>query len=238
MALGAFPGYRPTGSTSFPMGSDLTIPPLRDLVGPRNSPQRKHKGIVGEGPRSAKCPVWLDSGCSNRRGHPTGASGRVRSYRGSARLRCAESNFWFRCYRNPGFHMTAPARTCTVVSHVPCSLPRVANRCRYREGQSFGASSLLSRQEHRYSRGDDRERIARARQAAEALFSVKPPVSVPSVADAAADQSSRKPRVLRVTSPPPTGVEEPKASRSALNPLSRRRRLQFRQRNSGASAPG
>ena len=77
---------------------------------------------------------------------------------------------------------------------------------------------LLSRQEHRYSRGDDRERITRARQAAEALFRVKPPVSVPSVADAAADQSSRKPRVLRVTSPPPTGVEEPKASVS-LEPL-------------------
>jgi hypothetical protein len=77
---------------------------------------------------------------------------------------------------------------------------------------------LLSRQEHRYSRGGDRERITRARQAAEALFTVKPPVSVPSVADAAADQSSRKPRVLRVTSPPPTGVEEPKASVS-LEPL-------------------
>jgi len=70
---------------------------------------------------------------------------------------------------------------------------------------------LLSRQEHRYSRGD-RERITRARQAAEALFTAKPPVSVPSVEDAAADQSSRKPRVLRVTSPPPTRVAEVKAS--------------------------
>jgi hypothetical protein len=70
---------------------------------------------------------------------------------------------------------------------------------------------LLSRQEHRYSRGD-RERITRARQAAEALFTAKPPVSVPSVQDTAADQSSRKPRVLRVTSPPPTSVEELKAS--------------------------
>ena len=77
---------------------------------------------------------------------------------------------------------------------------------------------MLSRQEHRYSLRDDHERITRARQAAEALFSVKPPVSVPSVADAAQDQSSRKPRVLRVTSPPPTGVEEPKASVS-LEPL-------------------
>jgi hypothetical protein len=70
---------------------------------------------------------------------------------------------------------------------------------------------LLSRQEHRYS-GADRARITRARQAAEALFTAKPAVSVPSVADTAADQSSRKPRVLRVTSPPPTGVEPLKAS--------------------------
>jgi hypothetical protein len=70
---------------------------------------------------------------------------------------------------------------------------------------------LLSRDEHRYSRGD-RERITRARQAAEALFTAKPPVSVPSVADTVADQSPRKPRVLRVTAPPPTGVAELKAS--------------------------
>jgi len=69
---------------------------------------------------------------------------------------------------------------------------------------------LLSRQEHRYSRGD-RERITRARQAAEALFTGKPPVSAPSVEDKAADQSPRKPRVLRVTSPPPTDIEELKA---------------------------
>jgi hypothetical protein len=50
--------------------------------------------------------------------------------------------------------------------------------------------------------------MTRARQAAEALFTVKPPVSVASVAD----QSPRKPRVLRVISPPPTCVEEVKAS--------------------------
>jgi hypothetical protein len=70
---------------------------------------------------------------------------------------------------------------------------------------------LLSRREHRYSR-DDRERVTRARQAAEALFRAKSPVSVPSVQDTAADQSSRKPRVLGVTSRPPTGIEELKAS--------------------------
>jgi hypothetical protein len=79
---------------------------------------------------------------------------------------------------------------------------------------------LLSRQEHTYSRGDDRERITRARQAAEALFTTKPPVSVPSVPNtAAADQSPRTPRVLRVTSAPPTRVEKVKASVS-LEPAS------------------
>ena len=69
---------------------------------------------------------------------------------------------------------------------------------------------MLSRHNHTHSRGDDRERITRARQAAEALFSAKPPVSGPSVPDTAADQSPRKPRVLRVTSLPPAGVEDVK----------------------------
>jgi len=61
---------------------------------------------------------------------------------------------------------------------------------------------LLSRQQQPYPRGDDRERITRARQAAEALFTSKPPVSGPSVSDSPpADQSARKPRVLRILSP-------------------------------------
>jgi hypothetical protein len=52
-------------------------------------------------------------------------------------------------------------------------------------------------------RGDDRERITRARQAAEALFTSKPPVSEPSVPEfpTPTDQSARKPRVLRIISP-------------------------------------
>ena len=78
---------------------------------------------------------------------------------------------------------------------------------------------MLDRQEDRYSRGHDRERISRARLAAEALFTAKPPVNVPSIADPPADHSPRKPRVLRVTSPPPTRVAEVKASVS-LEPKS------------------
>ena len=61
---------------------------------------------------------------------------------------------------------------------------------------------MLSRQQQPHPRGDDRERITRARQAAEALFTAKPPVSEPSVPDSAlSDQSARKPRVLRIVSP-------------------------------------
>jgi hypothetical protein len=60
---------------------------------------------------------------------------------------------------------------------------------------------LFSRQQQIQPRGDNREQIARARQAAEALFRSKPPVSEPSVpASAPADRSARKPRVLRITS--------------------------------------
>ena len=62
---------------------------------------------------------------------------------------------------------------------------------------------LFSRQQQQIQpRGDDREQITRARQAAEALFRSKPPVSEPSLpASAPADQSARKPRVLRIISP-------------------------------------
>ena len=70
----------------------------------------------------------------------------------------------------------------------------------------------MSQHDHTHSRGDDRERITRARQAAEALFTAKSPVSGPSVPDTAGIQSPRKPRVLRVISPPPAGVEEVKDS--------------------------
>jgi hypothetical protein len=61
---------------------------------------------------------------------------------------------------------------------------------------------LFSRQQQIQPRGDDREQITRARQAAEALFRSTPPVRGPSVpASAGADQSARKPRVLRIISP-------------------------------------
>lgn len=61
---------------------------------------------------------------------------------------------------------------------------------------------MLSRQQQPDHRGDDRERISRARQAAEALFTLKPPVSPPAVQQIApAGPSARKPRVLRIIPP-------------------------------------
>ena len=77
-------------------------------------------------------------------------------------------------------------------------------------GPIIGSAIFVSQQDHTHSRGDDRERITRARQAAEALFEAKRPVSGPSVPGTAADQP-RQPRVLRVTSPP-AGIDGVKTS--------------------------
>jgi hypothetical protein len=67
----------------------------------------------------------------------------------------------------------------------------------------FSEQILLSRQQQPDPRNDDHERITRARQAAEALFTSKPPVSGPSVPNSApANQPTRKPRVLQIISQP------------------------------------
>jgi hypothetical protein len=74
---------------------------------------------------------------------------------------------------------------------------------------------LLSLSHQPQPRGDDRERITRARQAAEALFTSKPPVSELPGSEPLppAEEPTRKPRVLRIISPtaPVThkGVEPP-----------------------------
>ena len=71
---------------------------------------------------------------------------------------------------------------------------------------------ILLRRPQPYPRGDDRERITRACQAAEALFTAKPPVSAPSVPDTPpADRVARKPRVLGIVPTAPSRDEEVKA---------------------------
>jgi hypothetical protein len=72
--------------------------------------------------------------------------------------------------------------------------------------------TLRSRQQQQFHRGDDRERTTRIRQAAEALFITKPPVSTPSVPDnPPTNQSARKPRMLRIISPSPVHHDEPES---------------------------
>jgi hypothetical protein len=86
---------------------------------------------------------------------------------------------------------------------------------------------LLSRQQPHF-RGDDRERITRARQAAEALFTAKPAVSTPAVPNnPPADQSVREPRVLRITSPAPARHDEPESPVTSAPPSREIPRSQF-----------
>jgi hypothetical protein len=69
---------------------------------------------------------------------------------------------------------------------------------------------LNHRQQQQPPHGDDRERITSARQAAEALFTPKPPPIDLSTSDPApsAERPARKPRVLSILSPPPVRNEE------------------------------
>ena len=87
-------------------------------------------------------------------------------------------------------------------------LPELTNRP-FVSGINHSEQILLSRQHQQHPRGDDRGRITRARQAAEALFASKPPVSGPSVPDSPpADQSARKPRVLAIAPAAPVRLEK------------------------------
>jgi hypothetical protein len=88
---------------------------------------------------------------------------------------------------------------------------------------------LLSGKHEPHPRSDDRDQITTARQAAEALFTSKPPVSAPSVsAGDAVDETTRKPRVLSIISPPiPVLLDEPATLIARAPPPSKIRRSQF-----------
>jgi hypothetical protein len=80
---------------------------------------------------------------------------------------------------------------------------------------------LLNRRQQPHTRGDDRERIKRARQAAEALFPPKRQVAEQLVsASLPADQSARKPRELKtlLTAPVRHDVEAPVSSKQQTTP--------------------
>jgi hypothetical protein len=64
---------------------------------------------------------------------------------------------------------------------------------------------VLNRWEKTHPGDDDRERVARARQTAEALFAPKQQVAEPMVSDSL--PPARKPRVLGIASPAPSPRE-------------------------------
>src|SRR5580692_6081919 len=85
-------------------------------------------------------------------------------------------------------------------------LPKLTNSTSIsRVAKQSGQLLLNQRQQHHPPRGDDRERTASARQAAEALFTPKRQPVEPSVSDPApsAERPPRKPRVLPILSPAP-----------------------------------
>jgi hypothetical protein len=81
---------------------------------------------------------------------------------------------------------------------------------------------LLDRRRPLSPRNDERERITNARQAAEALFTPNRQLSKQSLSDAlpSADQTARKPRVLKALSPGPAGQasREPVDSEARIRP--------------------
>ena len=77
--------------------------------------------------------------------------------------------------------------------------------------QPTRSKPLLSRQQH--PRDNDREQIARARQAAEALFTSKPPATKPAITESASPSpTERKPRVLQIIAGPAKSDEDVSAA--------------------------
>ena len=76
------------------------------------------------------------------------------------------------------------------------------------------SEEILPSRYHPHPRGDDRERIRRARQEAEALFTPKPQITEQVSDSPPADQSARKPRVLAISRTEPIRHEEVEATAS------------------------
>jgi len=82
---------------------------------------------------------------------------------------------------------------------------------------------LFTRRQQSHARPDERERIRKARQEAEALFTSKWPISEASVPNPlpSADQSARKPRILRALRTAPVRYEKgsaPVSSEERMTP--------------------
>jgi len=98
----------------------------------------------------------------------------------------------------PGFELAVQLTASHVPAEISESLLDIAN------WTTISEQILLSRPQQLKPRGDDPEQITRAREAAEALFTSKPPpVSTPTIPASltTTDRSTRKPRVLPILSP-------------------------------------
>jgi hypothetical protein len=86
-----------------------------------------------------------------------------------------------------------------------------------REQENYPEQVLSDRSQQQHDdRGDNRERITGARQAAEALFTPKRQFIEPSVREGApGGEAVRKPRVLAISATGPAHHEEPEAAISA-----------------------
>jgi hypothetical protein len=73
------------------------------------------------------------------------------------------------------------------------------------------SEEILISRHHPHPRVDDRERITRARQEAEALFTPKSQITEQVSDSPPADQSARKPRMLATSPTVPIRLEEAKA---------------------------
>ena len=80
---------------------------------------------------------------------------------------------------------------------------------------------MFTRRQQQHPRGDDRDRITKARREAEALFTSKPPIR--ETADphpqTPIDQAARKPRILRALSTAPVRQQEDAAQISTEAPM-------------------
>jgi hypothetical protein len=87
------------------------------------------------------------------------------------------------------------------VAPASTGLPNFANPFSILRPGSFPGQIVLKCRQQPHPRGDDRERITRARRAAEALFTPKPQLTEQSVPEflSAADHRVRKPRILAIS---------------------------------------
>ena len=82
-------------------------------------------------------------------------------------------------------------------------------------------ATLFTRRQQQHPRGDDRDRITKARREAEALFTSKPPIRETAVShpQTPIDQAARKPRILTALSTTPVRQQEDAAQVSTEAPI-------------------